>query len=68
MKVLRIFTIVFISLTIICMAAIWVSRSNNLPPSPLYLFGAIFLPIMALITKGAEIEEKECETRQKKKS
>lgn len=65
MKLLKVFTILFIVLTLVCMAVIWYSRSNNLTPSPLYLFGAIFLPIMALITKGAEIEEKEYEARQK---
>lgn len=65
MKALRIFTIVFIALTIICMAVIWVSRSNGMTPSPLPVFGAIFLPIMAIVTRGAEIEEKEYEARQK---
>ena len=65
MKLLKVFTILFLALTLVCMAVIWVSRSNNLTPSPLYLFGAIFLPIMAIITRGAEIEEKEYEARQK---
>lgn len=65
MKLLKVFTILFLALTLVCMAVIWFLRSNNLTPSPLYLFGAIFLPIMAIITRGAEIEEKEYEARQK---
>lgn len=65
MKVLRIFTIVFIALTLLCAWVIWSSRSNGITPSPLPVFGAIFLPIMAIITRGAEIEEKEYEARQK---
>lgn len=65
MKVLRIFTIVFIALTLLCAWVIWSARSNGITPSPLPVFGAIFLPIMAIITRGAEIEEKEYEARQK---
>ena len=57
MKVLRIFTILFIALTLVCAWVIWSARSNGITPSPLPVFGAIFLPIMAIITRGAEIEE-----------
>ena len=57
MKVLRIFTILFIVLTLVCAWVIWSARSNGITPSPLPVFGAIFLPIMAIITRGAEIEE-----------
>lgn len=66
MKLLRIFTIVFIALTLVCAWVIWSARSNGITPSPLPVFGAIFLPIMAIITRGAEIEEQEYEKRQKK--
>ena len=59
MKALRIFTIVFIALTLVCAWVIWSARSNGITPSPLPVFGAIFLPIMAIITRGAEIEEQE---------
>ena len=65
MKVLRVFTIVFIALTLLCAWVIWSSRSNGITPSPLPVFGVIFLPIMAIVTAGAEIEEKEYEARQK---
>lgn len=59
MKFLKVFTILFVLLSLMCMGVIWYTRSNDITPSPLYVFGAIFCPIMALITRGAEIEEKE---------
>lgn len=68
MKLMRIFTILFVVLTLVCAWVIWSARSNGITPSPLPVFGAIFLPIMAIITRGAEIEEKEYEARQNQKS
>lgn len=65
MKLLKTFTILFIALTLVCAWVIWSARSNGITPSPLPVFGAIFLPIMAIITRGAEIEEREYEKRQK---
>lgn len=59
MKLLKTFTILFLLTAVACFAVIFHYRSNNLIPSPLYLYGAIFCPIMAIVTKGAEIEEKE---------